>query len=201
MVLVPALWGQADERQAMAARFDKMYTSPTPMFRTEPSAFLAKIAEGLKPGKALDVAMGQGRNSVFLAQKGWDVTGYDVSEQGLAIARSNAEKVGVRISTVSKSHADFDFGKGQWDLIVMTFSLASMDDKAFLQRVCDSVKPGGLVLVEQFNAAPGPGSKGPANALFKTFEGMRVIHYEDVEDVSDWGKVRARIGRIVAQKE
>jgi 2-polyprenyl-3-methyl-5-hydroxy-6-metoxy-1,4-benzoquinol methylase len=196
MVLCPAMFGQE-----IAARFDKIYTSPTPVFRTEPSAFVVKMAEGLKPGKALDVAMGQGRNSVFLAQKGWEVTGYDVSEQGLTIARGNAEKAGVKINAVLKSHSDFEFGKGQWDLVVMTFSLASMDDKSFLQRVFDSVKPGGTVLVEQFNSAPGPGSKGPANALFRTFEGMRVIYYEDVEDVSDWGKMRARIGRIAAQKE
>jgi 2-polyprenyl-3-methyl-5-hydroxy-6-metoxy-1,4-benzoquinol methylase len=201
LLAVPLCYAQGDGVEAMAARFNKMYANPNPVFRTEPSTFLVKAAEGLKPGKALDAAMGQGRNSVYLAQKGWDVTGYDVSEEGLSVARINAGKAGVKINAVLKSHSDFDFGKDQWDLVVMTFSLASMEDKVFLRRVVDSVKPGGMLLVEQFNSAPGPGSKGPANALFKTFEGMRVLYYEDVEDVSDWGKMRARIGRIVAQKE
>ena len=43
--------------------------------------------------------MGQGRNSVFLARKGWNVTGFDVSDEGLAIACANAGKAGVKTST------------------------------------------------------------------------------------------------------
>ena len=63
------------------------------------------------------------------------------------------------------------------------------------------LKPGGVVLVEQFNAAPVPGAKGPANALFKTFVNYRVLHYEDVTSLSEWGFKEARLGRILAQKE
>ncbi len=75
--------------------------------------------------------MGQGRNTVFLATQGWDVTGYDITDTGLEAARGAAQKAGVRIKTVYASHDDFDFGRDQWDLIVMTYALADMENAAF----------------------------------------------------------------------
>ncbi|MEK7404636.1 MAG: methyltransferase domain-containing protein, partial [Acidobacteriota bacterium] len=179
--------------------FNKMFTQQQGLFSTEPNALLARAVRELKPGKALDVAMGQGRNSVFLARQGWEVTGYDLSDQGLAIARANAAKAGVTINTIFASHQEFDFGKDRWDLIVMTYAFVSMEDAAFLQRVRDSLKPGGIVVVEQLNSGgPGP---GPANALFRSFQDLRVLHYEDTSDTADWSQKKARIGRLVAQKE
>jgi 2-polyprenyl-3-methyl-5-hydroxy-6-metoxy-1,4-benzoquinol methylase len=184
-----------------AAIFDKIYASPAPPFNGEPSAFLARAIEGVTPGKALDIAMGQGRNSLYLARKGWDVTGYDVSSVGLATAEASAAKAGLKIHTVQKSHSDFDFGTAQWDLIAMVFPGTSMDDEDLLRRIKASLKPGGMIVVEQFNAPPVEGAKGPPNALFQTFQAFRVLRYEDVQDVSDWGRMKARIGRIAAVKE
>jgi 2-polyprenyl-3-methyl-5-hydroxy-6-metoxy-1,4-benzoquinol methylase len=183
----------------MVLHFNKVYTADQKIFTQEPNAFLARITKHLRPGKALDVGMGQGRNSVYLAAHGWDVTGYDLSDRGVAIARANAEKAGVRIHAVVASHNDFDYGENQWDLIVMTYAFTNMSDSGFLRRVCDSLKPGGIVLVEQLNS--GSRAKGPANALFGSFENLRVLHYEDTLDTADWSMSEARIGRIVAQKE
>lgn len=184
---------------AIAERFNKLYSGPTNLFSATSNAFLARTVSGLKPGRALDVAMGQGRNTVFLATQGWEVTGYDIADTGLEAARGAAEKAGVRIKTVHASHDDFDFGREQWDLIVMTYALADMENAAFLRRIKDSLKPGGIVLVEQMNA--GGTGKGPANALFRSFQDLRVIHYEDVVDTAEWGLQKMRIGRIVAQKD
>ncbi len=62
---------------------NKLYMTPGQIrFRYEPNAFLVQTAKRLKPGKALDIAMGQGRNAVFLATQGWDVTGYDLADEG-----------------------------------------------------------------------------------------------------------------------
>ena len=184
---------------AVAGRFDKLYSAPSNLFSTAPNAFLTRAASGIKPGKALDIAMGQGRNSLFLARQGWDVTGYDVSEVGLAAARQDAEKAGLHIHTVLASHQNFDFGHERWDLIAMVYSLADMEDTAFLGRIRDSLKPGGIIVVEQMNA--GGTGKGPANALFQSFRDLRVIHYEDVVDKAEWGLQTMRIGRIVATKD
>ena len=185
----------------MAKRFDAMYSAKDKFYKTDANAFLVAMAPQLKPGAALDVAMGQGRNAVWLASQGWNVTGYDVSEEGLRQAREEAARRGLKLNAVRASHQDFDFGRERWDLIVMTYALADMEDQVFLKRIRESLKPGGVVLVEQFNAAPVPGAKGPANALFKTFANYRVLHYEDVTSLSEWGFKEARLGRILAQKE
>ena len=185
-----------------AVHFDKIYASPTPPFKAEASAYLVRAIADRRPGAALDVGMGQGRNALHLASRGWQVTGYDVSEGGLAAARALASSRGLSLNAVRATHDDFDFGVERWDLVVMTYAQAPMQDERFLKRVRDSLKPGGIVVVEQFNAPPdNPSNKGPANALFKSFEGLRVIHYEDIVDRSEWGSALCRLGRITAQKD
>ena len=77
--------------------------------RAQQGAFLARAIDAIPPGKALDVAMGQGRNSLFLARKGWDVTGYDVSKVGPSTAEASAVAARLTIHTVLKGHNDFDF--------------------------------------------------------------------------------------------
>src|SRR3954454_16318440 len=67
----------------VAQRFNQLYAAPSNLFSALPNAFLARTVSGLKPGRALDIAMGQGRNSIFLAKQGWEVTGYDISDTGL----------------------------------------------------------------------------------------------------------------------
>jgi 2-polyprenyl-3-methyl-5-hydroxy-6-metoxy-1,4-benzoquinol methylase len=57
----------------------------------------------MHPVNALDVAMGQGRNSIYLAKVGWRVTGFDVSGEGLAAAAKAAEQAGVKIDMVRQS--------------------------------------------------------------------------------------------------
>lgn len=180
--------------------FDKIYRSDKPLFSREPSAFLLDAVRGRKPGRALDVAMGQGRNAVFLAEEDWDVTGFDLSEEGLAIAGAAARKSGVQIKAVLASQEQFDFGKRQWDLVALIYSWMPLDKPEFVQRVKDSVKPGGIIVVEQFNAPPGTEDQGPPNALIKTFGGLRVLRYEETFAPSDWsaGK-KAHVGRIVVQ--
>jgi 2-polyprenyl-3-methyl-5-hydroxy-6-metoxy-1,4-benzoquinol methylase len=197
LVLAGAVFAQ--QPPSAAERFNKLYSAPSDLFSAAPNAFLVRMLPGVKPGRALDVAMGQGRNAVYLAKQGWQVTGYDIADSGLEAARAAAEKAGVKLHAVHASHEDFDFGKEQWDLVVMTYTLADMQDTAFLRRVKGSLKPGGLIVLEQMNA--GGAGKGPANALFRSFEDLRVIHYEDVVDTAEWGMQKMRIGRIVAQRD
>ena len=196
-----ACLAQQAGKENPAAIFDKIYASEAPPFNAEPSAFLARAVDGVAPGKALDIAMGQGRNSLFLARKGWQVTGYDVSSVGLSQAQAAASKAGLKIETAQKSHADFDFGADRWDLVVMVFPGTSMDDVELLRKIKASMKKGAMIVVEQYNAPPGEGAKGPANALYKTFDEFRVVRYEDIPDVSVWGRMKARIGRVAAVKE
>lgn len=173
--------------------FNKIYSSPNPPFRQEPSQFLARIVEGLKPGAALDVAMGQGRNSVYLASKGWKVTGYDLSEKGIQVAQEAAKKAGLSLETVKSTHEEFDLGTARWDLIVQTFAFTNLSDDAYRKRLFDALKPGGVLLIEGFGGKPD-------NTVLKGFLDLHVIYFEDREDIADWSLQKARLTRVAVQK-
>lgn len=82
--------------------------------------------------------MGQGRNSIYLAQQGWQVTGFDLSETGAKLARERAAKLQVKATAVVADAAAYDFGEARWDLIV--FSYVPLNDLA--ERVERGLKPG-----------------------------------------------------------
>ncbi len=92
--------------------------------------------------------MGQGRNALYLASKGWQVTGFDIAEKGLEAAQEAAAKRGLHISTVKSGYEGFDFGHEQWDLIVFSYAWVPLADPALVQRVRAALRPGGLVVIE-----------------------------------------------------
>jgi 2-polyprenyl-3-methyl-5-hydroxy-6-metoxy-1,4-benzoquinol methylase len=126
--------------------FDRIYSSDRPSFSQQPSTVLVEAIEGLTPGRALDVAMGQGRNALFLAQRGWTVTGFDVSDKGLAVAQANAKKAGVSVTTRRSTIEDFDYGDAQWDLIALIYVPHSAHEGAAMTRLARALTPGGLLV-------------------------------------------------------
>jgi len=183
----------------IAGDFDKIYVQNTATFLKKPNAFLAGVISDFKPGLALDVAMGQGRNSVFLAEKGWDVTGFDIATEGLRLARASAEEVGRKITTVKATHEDFDYGRNQWDLVVMTYSWAPINKPEFVQRIYDSLIAGGIVLVEDHKGLIQGRNIGD-NFLLKWFENFRILRYEVVDSGNEWGHPKGLVYRLLAQK-
>ena len=175
-------------------------------FTSTPSVFMMESTKGLKPGKALDVGSGQGRNAVWLAQQGWDVTGIDISGVGLAVAEANAEKVGTRIATVKTTYKDFEFGTEQWDLIVMILSWAPVSDPVFVARLHTSLRPGGVVIFEHVletekQSFPAYVQGLPPNALLAHFKDFHIQKYEEGVWPGDWGGPPAELVRMVARKK
>lgn len=184
--------------EVTAIHFDRIYTSDAPPFRQEASEFMVRIIGGMKPGTALDVAMGQGRNALYLASKGWTVTGYDISDEGLKAASAAAAKAGVKLSTVKATHDEFDYGKERWDLIVQTFAFTKISDDSYRKRVIESLKPGGVLLIEGFGGG-GTDAKSQ-NVVLDAFRELRVLYYENRIDAADWGMGKAQVLRIAVQK-
>jgi 2-polyprenyl-3-methyl-5-hydroxy-6-metoxy-1,4-benzoquinol methylase len=162
-------------------------------FKTAPNAFLVDAMKGIPPGgQALDVGAGMGRNAIHLAGLGWDVTAIDLSAQGLAVMRGNAEKAGLKVRTVKTSYEDFDFGRERWDLVAMILSWAPVEDPNFLARLKASVRPGGYVVFEhvvQRTANPfPPGVHAPApGALRELFRDFEILTYREMDHPGDWG--------------
>ena len=90
--------------------------------------------------------MGQGRNAVFLAMQGWDVTGFDPSDEGVRLAQANAAKAGVMIHALVSTDDQFDFGVAQWDLIAMTYVRSPTARDA--DRIRRALAPGGIFVYE-----------------------------------------------------
>jgi SAM-dependent methyltransferase len=191
--------------------YDKLYTIPlsgdpaSDGFATDPSAIVVESVKGLAPGTALDAGMGQGRNAVYLARQGWKVTGFDLSAVALEAARANANAAGVRIETLKASYADFDYGTARWDVIVLTFAWAPMDDPAFIARLRTSLRLRGRIVFEHFTDDPG-NPRPPAmhalepGQLRELLSGFALDRYEEVLDLGDWGGPDSRLVRAVAVK-
>jgi SAM-dependent methyltransferase len=182
-----------------AELYDRVYAE-TPRFNTQPNQFLAEAIEGLKPGAALDAGMGQGRNAIHMARKGWTVTGFDVSRVGLRKAAEQAAAAGVTIETVRAADEEFDFGRERWDLIAIIHAL----EKRSVHRVRQALKPGGVVVVEAAHREPGGYAFGyESGELLKIFAGFRFLRYEErlaVHDFEEDRNKRSWIVRLVAQK-
>ena len=172
-----------------------------------PKRFLAEMVQGRKPGRALDVGMGQGRNSLFLARLGWDVTGVDVSDKGIDLAKKEAARLGLTMNYVLSDISAFDLGSDRWDLIVGLYVGREILFQA--SHLTDGLTSGGLLVVEHYRRDVGRisvsgGRLGyPINALLETFvPSLRIVRYEEVLDFPDWGDqgVRAPLVRMLASK-
>jgi ubiquinone/menaquinone biosynthesis C-methylase UbiE len=207
------LRGQYTEQpEGIEMLYDPLYGKPLTGelekdgFKTAPNAFLIEATETIKPGgKALDVGAGMGRNGVHLAKLGWDVTGIDLSAQGLAVMKADAEKAGLKVETVKTSYQDYDFGKERWDLVAMILSWAPIEDAAFLARLKASIKPGGYVVFEHVTQREKdpfpPGVHAPApGALREMFKDFEILVYRELDDYGDWGGPPTGHVRMVARK-
>ena len=193
-----------DRTDAWSLIFDNIYASRTPNFSTAPSPLLMAAIEGRSPGRALDVGMGQGRNAVALALRGWDVTGIDVSDEGLAVSKANAALAGVTLTAVHASDGQFDYGNDRWDLIAIIYGPGSATDERFAQRLYQSLKPGGLVVVESFASPKEAARRRPVDIdpadLLRAFVGFRLLRFEDTDEISEWDPQRTPLVRMIAQK-
>ncbi len=195
---------------ASTSHFNRLYTTDQDVFTTAPNALLASVVRDLRPGTALDVSMGQGRNTVFLASKGWQATGFDPAEEGLKVAQADAARAGVKITTVKAGYEDFDFGRERWDLILFCYAFVPLSDPQFVARVRESLKPGGVVVIEHPMNDPDLAmhAQDRPNALPRAYsEGFRILFYEDTTGVSEWQQSNAkrtedprRMVRFVARK-
>ncbi|MFM2433460.1 MAG: hypothetical protein RI974_200 [Actinomycetota bacterium] len=111
--------------------------------------FVIELCEGLTPGLAIDLAGGEGRNTVWLAEQGWRVENVDISEVGLAKCEAFAAERGVseRVSTLCASGADFRSTLAPVDLgIVPYLQVPATLLNASLKNLISQIKPGGYLV-------------------------------------------------------
>jgi SAM-dependent methyltransferase len=132
------------------------------LWSVAPHETVRELVATLDPGRALDLATGDGRNAVFLARLGWDVTGVDFSAEGIRLARQRAQELGARVHWVVADarsyHTDEPF-----DLVVVTYlHLPEAEIRSVLRSAASWIAPGGHLLVlghdkdNLTSGAPGP---------------------------------------------
>jgi 2-polyprenyl-3-methyl-5-hydroxy-6-metoxy-1,4-benzoquinol methylase len=136
-----------------AAGWDKRYAEGRQWSR-EPNRFFEAVvsALGVRPGRAIDLACGEGRNALWLAAQGWDVTAVDFSRVAIERGQAMAAEEGIDTAGIDWIVADLrdhDLGEQRWDLVAHVYMhWPTVEREPFLRREAAAVAPGGhLVLV------------------------------------------------------
>lgn len=157
------------------AMWNARYDGEAFFYGTAPNDFLVAHA-GELAGPVLALAEGEGRNAVFLAERGLDVIGVDISPVGLEKARRLASERGVHIETVVADLADYVPETARYGAVVSIFAhLPPLVRAALYPRVVAALKPGGLLVLEGYAEAQlARDTGGPKDiAMLLTPEGVR----------------------------
>lgn len=129
-------------------QWDERYSQRELVWTAEPNRFLVAEVEGLAPGRVLDMACGEGRNAVWLAGQGWDVTGIDFSPVGIEKARRLAEACEVEVTWEVADNTAWQPPAGLFDLVIVFYLHLPPDSlNAVLGHARRALAPGGTLLV------------------------------------------------------
>jgi SAM-dependent methyltransferase len=197
------------ERERERVRWNESLLEDTSYhFNKKPNAFLISAIKNTKPGKAVDVAMGQGRNAIYLAKMGWDVTGYDIADEAMEYAKKEAKRQNVQIKTIPQGSEEFDFGNQQWDLISIIYAGCIEEVPGMAERMKKGLKSGGMIVFEFFHRETGIAMDRkdfgcPENAekdLLQKLGGFKIITYIEKIDIADYGLDKFKLVRMIAKK-
>lgn len=173
--------------------WDEKFAAEGYLFGEGPNAFLARQADRLKPYRnALAIADGEGRNGVWLAAQGLDVTSMDASSVGLAKAEALAARRGVTLTTQLVDIAVYDWPEGGFDVVVgIFFQFAPPDLRdAIFAGMIRALRPGGLLLLEGYTPRQlqfGTGGPKQLNQLYtadllrEKFAALEILELSEYE--------------------
>lgn len=196
----------------MKEQWDKRYKSEEFIYGLEPNSFLKSYLLKNKPEKALFPGDGEGRNAIYAAKLGWDVTAFDYSETAKEKASKLASKNKVNIkyycTDVESFHSDTKF-----DLVSIIFlHLSEKTRKSFHEKIQNLLNDNGVLLMECFskqqidNNSGGPKSVDllySIDELKSDFKNLNIELIETVETVLNEGPLHQGIAntiRIIARK-
>ena len=152
--------------------WDELYASTELVWTAEANRFVVEELADLPPGRALDLGTGEGRNAIWLAERGWQVTAVDFSAAGLAKAARLAGRRGVTdVRWVEADLRGYQPGPAAYDLVLVAYVHLLPDEFAALLRMAASaLAPGGTLLVvghDADNIAHGHGGPQDPRVLYR----------------------------------
>jgi SAM-dependent methyltransferase len=180
-----------------AAAWDARYAATDLVWSAEPNQFVAAVCADLPPGRALDLATGEGRNAIWLAKRSWTVTASDFSLVGLDKGRLLAEHAGVadRIAWVPADATTTDW-PAEFDLCVIAYlQLVADERREAVRHGFESLRTGGrLVLVAHDSTNLTEGTGGPPDpAVLMTADDVLADLAGEVFDVERAERVARRV--------
>jgi 2-polyprenyl-3-methyl-5-hydroxy-6-metoxy-1,4-benzoquinol methylase len=150
--------------------WDKRYEGTDLVWSVEPNRFLVEETSALSPGRALDLAAGEGRNAVWLAEQGWRVDAVDFSAVALAKGRKLAEARGVEVNWVEADVERHRLADGAYDLVIVLYLHLPWERmKRVLQAVPSAIDPLGTLLLvghDRTNLDQGHGGPRDPDVLY-----------------------------------
>lgn len=187
--------------------WDERYATGEYLYGTRPNDFLASMVERLPVGRTLCVAEGEGRNAVWLAQQGHQVTAVDASRVGLEKAQRLARQQGVAIETVVADLGDFSLEDGSYDLIVSIYAHAVKDARIRLHhQIVKALSHGGMFLLEaytprqlafQTGGPPDVDKLMTLDGLREELRGLEFLHGVELEREVIEGSLHTGLGAVV----
>jgi SAM-dependent methyltransferase len=182
--------------------WDKRYRTrerPAEDFTAAPTPLVMRMAAGAAPGRALDLACGTGRNALWLAEHGWDVTAVDGAAAALDVLRTQAAArrvvVDARVADLEKG--EFTIAPNSWDFVLTCYYL----QRDLIESAKIGVRPGGLVLVIVHITEPGEDATAHRlnpGELLSYFSGWSVVHYYEGPPLDT--AHRRKVAEVVARR-
>ncbi|MFA9426693.1 class I SAM-dependent methyltransferase [Natronorubrum sp. A-ect3] len=169
----------ADDRD----RWNEKYSGVDFELPDDPIPELKRRLPTLPDGRALDVATGNGRNALFLAEHGYDVDAIDISDVALEQARRRADERGVEVDWMRADLDEFDWPVGEYDVITVSF-FAALEH---LPALKEALTPGGVLVYEHHLRSSDPLEVGPSsdryryrsNDLLRACLDLTILSYEE----------------------
>jgi len=171
--------------------WDRRYASTELMWSAGPNRFVAEELADLPPGRAIDLAAGEGRNALWLAERGWEVTAVDFSQVALDKGRRIADRRGLQLTWLCEDLSEWAPPERSFDLAVVLYLQLRWEElEGPIRRAAAAVAPGGtffLVAHDSDNLAHGYGGPKYPEVLYT---GEQVAALLDGFDVVKAGPVR-----------
>ena len=144
--------------------WDRRYAAKERVFSAEPTPIVEELVSPLPPGRGLDLAAGEGRHALWLAQQGWRMTAVDFSGVGLEKVQARAAALGVLVESTRADLYDYRPHPSAFDLVLLAYMHPPPDRRAgVFARAADALRPGGHLLVVGRDLADLEAGYGPSD--------------------------------------
>jgi SAM-dependent methyltransferase len=142
-------WFRYGTRDRMSRdKWNRRYSETERLWQADPTPELKKVVDGMAPGRALDLAAGEGRNALYLAESGWEVTAVDFSDVAINRGRERSQELGLPVTWEVADLTEYEPADGNFDLVCICYLQIPWPEMSrVVSEAARAVRPGGTFLL------------------------------------------------------